>query len=417
LKYYHLGNEPGRKVVFVKTVIIVVAAFTSFAVLLGIALSAPVDNMAGSTALGKWSTPVQVSTDEVFLIESCDQTLYAAGWNGLIVSPDEGANWGGSTAFEGTIDIDDYVLYRANFSTESYLDAYFSKSTDNGSGWSQYSHIMTYDGGSDGAYRIFKFDSVIIFYTYVEAGSSYGRINYSRSTDGGATWSPQDYIESYVHVEDPRAADIVLCGGKLFIAYYTYDATTDVVVKESDDMGATWTNRQIIGDGFLPVIREDSGNLYVTYWGNDGLMITMSGDLGVTWSTPLLIGPIQGYTDPSNFHSLAISGPEMFAAYIDYDVGGDPKYILHINYSDDFGNSWTDRGAVDGLGTNAILPSLLIADGKLHFMFIDGGPSGNWGGPTYYRWLNLGSPIPEFGIAFVPILTIVALIVLLKRRH
>lgn len=403
-------------------IMVAAAAFAVIALLIGIVLPVPVENPARSLALGSWSTPVQVSGTEMVLTDSCQQTLYAHGETELIFSPDDGATWNAPVVSEGAIDVEDHVLYRVNFSDElSSMDLFFSKSADNGTTWTDSSFVIEATGGSDGAYRIFKFGSVLIFYTYVHAGLGIGHINYTRSTDGGATWSDQAYIDDYVHVEDPEAADIVLCQGKLFLAYYHYDTDPvefhHVVVIESDDMGATWTNRQVVGDGFLPQMKTDSGNLYVTYWGFDGLMFTMSDDSGASWSTPLMVGAIQGYTDPSNVHALAVSGSSLFAAYMDYDNGGDPEYLMHINYSADGGSSWDDLGDVIGLDTNAIYPSLLVSGGKLHFMFIDAGPSANWGGPTYYRWLWLDFPIPEFGIVVIPILGTVVLVVLLPRRR
>lgn len=401
-----------------KMVILAAAAVVAVALIVGIGLSAPVEYRVGSEALGTWSAPVHVSTEGLSLVDSCEQALYADGqYYGMIVSPDEGATWGSPALFYGTLDVDNFVLYRVNFSEEPMsMDMFFSRSLDNGTGWIEYSYVMTPDGGSDGAYRVIKVGPVVLFYAYINAGGE-GWINYSRSVDGGLTWSDQAYIDDKVHVEDPEPADIVSCGGKLFLAYYHYDTIpidfTNVVVKESDDLGATWTNRQVVGDGFLPVLKEDSGNLYITYWSNDGLMFTMSDDVGVSWTTPLLIGAIQGYTDASNFHALAVSGSQIFAAYMDYDFGGTPEYILHINYSDDGGSSWTDLGEVTGSGTSAYGPSLLISNGKLHFMYIDVDSVY----PTCYRWLLLDEPIPEFGIAFAPILATMALIVLISRRH
>lgn len=393
-----------------RTVIVAAAAIVLVALMVGVGLAAPRDNYARSAALGLWSAPVQVSATAVGLTDSCQQTLYAGFRSGMIMSPDEGATWRSPVIFNGTFDVDNYVLYRVNYTDEPMSSGvFFSKSSDNGTTWMDEVYVME----ADGPYRIFKFDSVLVFYTYVHPGLSIGHIDYTRSTDGGATWSDPAYLDDYVHVEDPVPADVVYCQGKLFLAYYHYDTDpipfSDVVVIESDDMGTTWTNRQVVGDGYLPLVKEDSGNLYVTYWSDNGLMFTMSNDVGSSWTTPMEIGAIQGYTDASNFHALAVSGSQLFAAYIDYNATGDPVYVMHMNYSADGGSSWIDLGDVTGLDTNARRPSLMVSGGKLHFMFVDG--------PTYYRWLFLDSTIPEFGLVVIPILGTVALVALFSRRR
>jgi BNR repeat-like domain len=396
------------------------------ALMIGLSLSSPTDYQAKSMVLGPWSAPAQVSTtSEVSLIDSSQEVLYAYRWGEMIYSPDNGATWSSAIEGYGTYEAEGYVLYRANFSdVYPYLDVFFSKSYDNGATWTGYSHVMTHDGGSDGAYRICKFGSIFVFYAYVNAGGE-GWINYSRSTDEGVTWTPQACVDTYVHVEDPVGADIVLCGGKLFLAYYHYEVDpiefNDVVVIESDDMGATWTNRQVVGSGYLPLIKEDSGKIYVTYWNyvtETHLMFTMSVDLGTTWTTPIEIANVSGYTDASNFHSLAVHGSQIFAAYLDYDPGGAREYTVHINYSDDGGNSWNDMGDVDGLDTNSKIPSLLISNGKLHFMFVDAGQVIGTNVSMMYRWLFLDSFIPEFSTVLMPIVASAAILITLfgKRR-
>jgi hypothetical protein len=408
-----------------KTILVAMAAFATVALLVGIVLSVPVENHARSAALGLWSAPQQVLSERVLLTDSCQQMLYAALWGNLIVSPDDGATWGSPITLDGTTDVDDYIMYRFNYSDEyPSLDMFFSKSFDNGTTWTSCTYVMTPDGPSDTAYRIFKLGPILICYAYVNAGGE-GSINYSRSTDGGFSWRPQAYIDDKVHTEDPMAADIVSCQGKLFLAYDNYDTTPiefyDVVVIESDNMGATWTNKQVVGDGWLPLIKEDSGNLYVTYWNYttyNRLMFTMSDDAGATWTTPFEIGMLRGGGyDVTNLHALAVSGSQVFASYSDFDAGRDPQYMTHINYSDDGGYSWSDLGDVTGLDTNTFYPSLLISNGKLHFMFVDAGAVIGPDRTTFYRWLWLDAPIPEFSIMLVPLLATMAVIVMLSRRR
>jgi hypothetical protein len=410
-------------VVGTRSTLVIVGAAAVVVMFVGIAASAPAEDRAGISLLGAWSAPGEAVADWAFLRDSWQEMVYADNRTNLFVSPDDGASWNSPTDLRGTFDVDGYVLYRANFSEEfPDLDAFFSRSFDNGTSWTSPTYIMTYDGGCDGAYRIFKLGPVLIFYIYVHAGGE-GWINYSMSIDGGASWSPQAYIDDYVHTEDPIAADIVYCQGKLFLAYDHYETDPiefyDVVVIESDDMGVTWTNRQVVGDGWGPMIKEDSGNLYVTYRSyttHDRLMFTMSSDAGVTWTTPMEIGPFEWATDASNYHSLAVSGSQIFAGYMDCTPAYD-RYTLHINYSADGGATWNDMGEVTGLGANACYPSLLISNGKLHLMFFDVGDPIGSSGMTYHRWLWLDEPIPEFGIMFVPILATMALVVLKSRKR
>jgi hypothetical protein len=379
------------------------------------------------SSLGAWSDPVEIFASEAALFANWSTTIYGRYNSGVLLSSDLGDTWQTGGVFVGTIAIDDFVLYRANLSGTFGPEIFYSKSLDNGSTWSPVVEVMAPDG-NDGAYRIFKFGSTLIVYSYYLAGTSDGYILMSRSTDGGSTWSPEIVIDPNVHVEDPGSPDMVMVGSTLYLAYSNYTdvpiVDSKIIVSSSDDMGLTWTQRTEVSSGTYPVLKANNGILYLAYidlkGSNYGLYFTKSSN-GVDWSTPEVVGPMTDFTGGSFIFSLAVDDLDVFLAYLDFtDNGGvGDLRVVHIVYSSDGGSSWTDLGDVTGGDGDEMYPTMLIASGRLHFAWIDAEGSGGWGGDTYYRHLEIvAEPIPEFGTFLVPVLgTMVAAFLLLLGRR
>jgi len=354
----------------------------------------PISVEALEESLGEWSDSIKISSSVLVLADIWENTLYGYQSGGLVISHDGGDTWSSPIEFDGRIDAAGNVLYRVDESM------FFSKSTDNGSTWSPLVKVYTLDTWHDGAYGIFMHNSQLFVYSIDGAGLGSGHIRLSKSIDFGTTWSTPITIDPNVHLTDPLPNDLIYSNDKLFMAYwhYGYDPISmeeipEIIIIESSDWGDHWIDRRVIAqNGFQPLIKADSGLLYITYIGanSDGLELffTKSSD-GDTWSTPVKIGHITDGNDPVNVHSLAVSSGNIFASYLDYHETGE-KYYIHINYSADNGATWQDLDDVTGRDTNAMYPSLLIGENKLHFCWVDTG-TGGWtdSGETYYRYLVL----------------------------
>lgn len=408
-----------------------VACLLSSAGVAVVFLGSPVAGSATfSSSLGPWSDPAEILPSNVFDIDAWDTTLYVPGLEGMTMSPDNGISWQTPLPFDGSIAVEDFILYRVCMADPYGTDIFFTKSTDNGSTWSPWVQVMTLDIGNDGCYRIFKFGGTLIIYSYDGVGGSSGHIEMSRSVDGGVTWSPSNLIDPSVHMNDYVPRDMVLFNGRLYLPYH-YDSDfpdyrVDVVISSSDDMGASWTERNVVTTGCLSSLEVDGGTMYLSYMGSvgsvEGICISKTAD-GIDWSTPQLVGPMKDFTDPTSVFSVAADGGHLFVGYLLYTDNGPSNrtYFLHINFSADDGITWDDLGDVTGGNGDEMIPSLLIHMGRLHFTWVDMEGVISWHGHTFYRYLEIvEEPIPEFGSTVIPIMGTIlfaSACVILRRRN
>ena len=141
----------------------------------------------------------------------------------------------------------------------------------------------------------------------------------------------------------------------------------DLIVKRSGDLGATWSDQEIVheegGDAEVtignpcPVVDQDSGVIWLPFCrDNRDVLITKSDDDGRTWSKPVNITksvkrPDWGWyaTGPGVGIQLR-HGPHRGRLVIPCDhremVDGQPVMISHVFYSDDRGESWRLGGSV-----------------------------------------------------------------------
>ncbi len=398
-----------------------VTVLASSTVLVLMLLSCSPGFVSASQPSGTWSTPVQISDSELVFGKICQSTIYEYGWTQLATSDDSGTSWNSAIPFYGRIEVDDYVLHRINRSDAS--DLVYSRSTDNGSTWSDPVLVIA-DAGVDGFYDIADVSGVLIVHGWTMSTSG---IAVSRSLDGGATWSPAQIVDAEVYMTDPMMNDIVFVGGKLYIAYSNDTGIPPdynvVVLIESDDLGLTWGGRREVCTGRDPLIVADGSTLYMTYWGSVGsgwgLSFIKSGD-GDSWSASALLARPTHLTDPSVYQSIAVLDGRVFVAYMLYEpVGMDDYYWMHMNYSDDDGATWEDLGDVTGGDGGELLPHIMLTPTALHFTWIDNMGSGSWDGVTFYRSLTFDEPIPEFGSILLPAIgtaSLVLAIALTRRR-
>ncbi len=404
-------SHVGRRVLAIQLIVVA-----------GLLVASPFAPASAQPALGSWSTPVQISSTTLDAGELWQDTVYEYGWANLAISDDNGASWNPEIPFVGAIDVVDYVLHRVNGSSSG--DLLYSRSTDNGTTWTDPVFVMA-NTGHDGFYDIEAIEDVLIVF-----GWTWGyAIAVSRSVDGGMTWSPRELVDPAVYMTDPEQNDIVYFNGKVYIAYSNETGLPPpsdlrVVLMESSDLGQTWGDRREVCDGRDPQIRSDGGTLYMTYWSDVGLYsvlcFTKSLD-GDAWEPATVVARPVMYTDPSGHHTLAVLGGRIFVGYMLYEqIGLDNYYWTHINYSGDDGSTWEDLGDVTGGDGGEMYPNLMVTPTTLHLTWVDNMGSGGWGGVTFYRSLTFDEPIPEFGAMLVPIVGIASIIVaasVLSRRR
>lgn len=141
--------------------------------------------------------------------------------------------------------------------------------------------------------------------------TTYNQIQYSKSTDGGATWSTMKVIDSTANnsYDNGNGAKIVIgTNNKLHVFWTGKDATyTNGTVKYaySTDSGSTWSNAAVLMNSpsnsywaQIPDAIANGDNIYVVYkskdavyTANSNVKIQKSTDNGATWSDWVNISP------------------------------------------------------------------------------------------------------------------------------
>jgi hypothetical protein len=260
-----------------------------------------------------------------------------------------------------------------NDPTHGYLDGFVvNTSTDGGKTWSNPAPVIL---NSNGAFTNDKdsitADPITANYAYVvwdrlnsggDPTQGPGPTLFSRTTDGGQTWSaPQDIL-------DPAGGQTlsnqiaVLPNGTLvnMCVRFNSNGTQDIVVIRSSDHGSTWSAPTVVnsltpvgvsdpdtGAGVrtgdvIPDIAVDhnNGNLYVVWqdgrfsgFTHDDIAFSMSTDGGMTWSAPVKVNQT-----PTN---LPAADEQAFTGTVAVNASGE----VAVTYND-FRNNTPAPGAL-----------------------------------------------------------------------
>ncbi len=208
----------------------------------------------------------------------------------------------------------------------------------------------------------------------------------SRSDDGGVTWGP------IVNVDDqPGDADkdsMASDGrGNLYLAYDDVGPNNaSIRFTRSTDGGATWSPTVPVNDQrgnvLGPVIAAGPlGRVFIVWWdvGRGNIMADSSSDGGLTWGTDVRVNDVPGSTRPNPFSPWGGSLPSiamnangsLFVAWPDRAAG---NLDIAVSRSDDGGHTWSTPVRVndDTSGKDQWMPSLVIdGSGVLHATWMD----------------------------------------------
>ena len=196
-----------------------------------------------------------------------------------------------------------------------------------------------------------------IAYCWLCDPSSY--VPFTRSTDGGNTWSTETVI-FYAHEYGGRALDAPVMdassdGQVILLVVDAFDH--GIRVKRSFDYGQTWGP----AGGYLvatPSSRyerhpqlsyNNAGRWFVCYTDYPYIMVTYSDDNGATWSTPV---PLDTLSTFLNVNSCHISASLNYVSVVWFDKKGNAINVYYRE-SRDGGITWTPKENITGLTSSS----------------------------------------------------------------
>ena len=205
-----------------------------------------------------------------------------------------------------------YVVWHDRYgSTEG--DIYFSRSTDDGASWGQAVNISDNPGASRNP-AIAIDNTGNIYVVWRDETPGYACIYFSRSTDGGSSWSRAVNVSN--NLGDYYGTAMAVDGaGNICVVWHDYCSypihNGDIYFSRSTDGGVSWSQVLNIsnnpGVSLDPAIAIDNdGNIGVAWCnrstGPYGIYFSRSTDNGVSWSRA-----VNTSDDSRNFHNPAIA--------------------------------------------------------------------------------------------------------------
>jgi hypothetical protein len=201
---------------------------------------------------------------------------------------------------------------------------------------------------------------------FVNLVSDEARIHFSRSTDGGATYSPPIPLSGVVaHGSVPAVGPAEGPGDAVYVVWQKFPENStddfDILLKKSTDGGVSFGPPVTVVDGdthdFIPIpsplpnanyrvnsfssiaVDQSNGNVYVVYAAqnparNDvaDIFLTLSTDFGTTWSIPSRLN--DDATTNAQFFPWVSVGPNGKVNVVWYDRADDPEdKAIHL-YAD-----------------------------------------------------------------------------------
>lgn len=324
-----------------------------------------------------------------------DILVAGANLNNVYYSNDGGLTWSeqqmtssygvwGDPTFDVDTDGNFYYFHLSNPQNGNWIDRIVcQKSTDNGNTWSS----GTYTGlngtkAQDKQWSVIDRSNNNIYVTWTQF-DNYGSSNpndksiilFSKSTDGGQTWSTPkkiNEVDGDCVDEDNTVEGAVPAVGPNGEIYVAWAGPNGIVFNKSLDEGETWLNQEIAIDPMptgwdysipgisrangLPITKCDlsggpnHGTIYVNWSDqrngpNDtDVWMSKSTDGGDTWS-----GPIRVNDDPAGkqqfftWMDIDQTNGNLFFVFYDRRNYADTKTDVYLAYSDDGGTTLVNK--------------------------------------------------------------------------
>jgi len=259
-------------------------------------------------------------------------------------------------------------------------EIYYKRSTDGGLSWGSDIRISNNVFTSTAPSISMSGSLVIIVWSDKRDAISNNNyeLYYSRSTDGGSSWSTDTRLTN-----DPAQSDspsVSVSGQLVSVVWDDYrEVTTKTYYKRSTDGGISWgPDTKLIEPGGSPSVSVSGSVVHVVWNALGKTSYKRSKDGGLTWEASILLSIENVIT---NSPSLSVSGSSVHVAWL--DSRNSLKYEIYYKHSADSGVTWEADTRLTTNYTSATLFSSVAASGSDVHVVWDDNRDGNY--EIYYK--------------------------------
>ncbi|MCK4235376.1 exo-alpha-sialidase [candidate division WOR-3 bacterium] len=257
---------------------------------------------------------------------------------------------------------------------------YFSKSTDGGSSWIPSIRVDDAPSGTDCVCPeiIVNGDDLLIVWTDTRVDE---RNYFSKSTDGGMTWSSSVEISGM----SSKVPILEAYGDTIFCSYYKGYSDSDIYLSRSTDDGSTWQVMGRINDissgrQFHSDIALTPNGILTCAWydwrsGDCEIRFSKSTDGGGSWIPSVVVSDTSWYQNPGigeiRMNVACLDENCIYCLWQDFRYG---SWDIFFAISEDSGANWSENVLVNdsaASGLAQMVPSLCLDS--------DGNPCTVWG--------------------------------------
>jgi hypothetical protein len=245
-------------------------------------------------------------------------------------------------------------------------EIYYKRSIDGGATWCPDTRLSY--GRDRSWHSCIAVAGPNVHVVWLDQRDLYHQIYYTRSTDEGVTWEPENRLTN-TNSSNYLKPSIAVSGSKVHVVW----DDTKLFYKRSTDGGATWGPDTAIVNGpsfsAQPSIALSGANVHVTWWDyrdrNVEMYYKKSTDEGLTWGSDIRL---TNDTASSESPSIASSGSNVHLVWFDQRDG---NYELYYKRSTDSGTTWSLDTRLTNDSAYSRNPSVVVSGPVVHLLWMD----------------------------------------------
>ncbi len=273
----------------------------------------------------------------------------------------------------------------------------YTRSSDSGETWSDFQQLSLGQFDSKRSSMAVSGDNIHVVWDDTGGIATY-EIRYTRSTDGGITWSEPMFISSN-DGNNSQAPKIAVSEDGMDVHVVWVDSRhddgslpprTELYYNRSTDGGVTWEGEVRLTDAphgsSGPNIAVFGSTVHVVWGDNrDGIFdvyYRRSVNNGTTWEDEVVLA------DSSNWDvgpDVAVWDGHVHVVW-EEDISSDEDIILYRRSTNN-GETWDEPQTLTGSSVRAVRPRLAVLEDELHLVWFDGRDGGN---EIYYKYSGNG---------------------------